>query len=64
MEMTCCSESVVDFQWTTQKLLDSLSKFDYHLGQFSVSTIDGPANVEMKFHFTPHSRAYPQETQL
>jgi hypothetical protein len=58
METTFCSESVVDFHWTTPKLLDSLSKFYCYSGHFFVSTIDSPTNVETKFHFTPHSREH------
>jgi hypothetical protein len=58
METRCCSESVVDFHWTTQKLLGSLSKSYCHLGQFIVNTIVGPTNIETKFHFTRHSREH------
>jgi hypothetical protein len=48
--------------WNKQKPLDKLSKFYCHLLQFTVSTIDGPADVEIPFHPTPE-KAHPQALQ-
>jgi hypothetical protein len=36
--------------------VDNLAKFYCQLVQFNVSTMDGPADIEMKFRFTPHPR--------
>jgi hypothetical protein len=54
-------------KYLIKKLLDNLSEFYCHLVQFSVSTIDGPTDVETKFHFTrqprEHIRRHPSNSR-